>query len=254
MVACDPTPPGSAALAAAAALAASLQAELAGLFVEDINLLRMAALPFTRELGLASALLRPIEITDIEREFRRHAERTRKALEEAALASSLRWSFQVIRGQPLAAALSAASDADLLVVGGTAHAAAAIPQKGTGSLKTARGLRTRPVAVLYDGSPQAERALALAAALAQRVGCPLTLFVAADNEADFGNMRSRARDLLAASDGAATILWLRGRDLPTVAEAVAAATPDALVWHDVLDSEQLAVLLSVVRCPLVLAR
>ena len=256
MVACDPTPPGSAALAAAAALAASLQAELAGLFVEDINLLRMAALPFTRELGLASALLRPIEITDIEREFRRHAERARKALEEAALASSLRWSFQVIRGQPLAAALSAASDADLLVVGGTAHAAAAaaIPQKGTGSLKAARGLRTRPVAVLYDGSPQAERALALAAALAPRVGCPLTLFVAADSEADFGNLRGRARDLLASSDGGATILWLRGRDLPAVAEAVAAATPAALVWHDALDSEQLAVLLSAVRCPLVLAR
>jgi len=94
----------------------------------------------------------------------------------------------------------------------------------------------------------------LAAALAERVGCPLTLWVAADNEADFGNMRSRARDLLAASDGAATILGLRGRDLPTVAEAVAAASPAALVWHDVLDSEQLAVLLSVVRCPLVLAR
>jgi len=39
-----------------------------------------------------------------------------------------------------------------------------------------------------------------------------------------------------------------------VAEAVAAVSPAALVWHDVLDSEQLAVLLSVVRCPLVLAR
>ena len=260
VVACDPTPPGSAALAAAAALAASLQAELAGLFVEDVNLLRMAALPFTRELGLASALLRPIETTDIEREFRRHAEQTRKALEAAALASSLRWSFQVIRGQPLTAALSAVSDADLLVVKATAHPAARSVRERPRTAREAavararHGLRVRPVAVLFDGSPQAERALALAAALAERVGCPLTLWVAADNEADFGNMRSRARDLLAASDGAATILGLRGRDLPTVAEAVAAASPAALVWHDVLDSEQLAVLLSVVRCPLVLAR
>src|SRR5512134_1124767 len=107
LVTCDPTLPGCTALQAAAALAASFQAELAGLFVEDVNLLRMAALPFTRELGLASGSMRPIEITDIERGFRRHAEQTRKALEGAAVASSLRWSFQVVRGQPLSAVLSA---------------------------------------------------------------------------------------------------------------------------------------------------
>jgi hypothetical protein len=94
----------------------------------------------------------------------------------------------------------------------------------------------------------------LAAALAQRVGCPLTLFVAADSEADFESMRGRARDLLASSDSVATILWLRGRDLPAVAEAVAAVTPATLVWHDGLDSEQLSVLLAAVRCPLVLVR
>jgi hypothetical protein len=40
-------------LFAATQLARGLRAELAGLFVEDVALLRLAALPFTREVGLS---------------------------------------------------------------------------------------------------------------------------------------------------------------------------------------------------------
>jgi hypothetical protein len=65
-------------------------------------------------------------------------------------------------------------------------------------------------------------------------------------------LRERARAWIAGNDGAATVLWLRGRDLRTMAEAVAAEAPAVLVWHDALGSEQLAELLATVRCPLVL--
>ena len=47
LVALDASASGRAALAGAAALAAELQAELLGLFVEDANLLRLASLPFS---------------------------------------------------------------------------------------------------------------------------------------------------------------------------------------------------------------
>ena len=46
---------GSAAMEAATHLAAQLNAELHGLFLEDINLIRLAELPFAREIGLTSA-------------------------------------------------------------------------------------------------------------------------------------------------------------------------------------------------------
>ena len=52
LIALDPSRRGQSALQAAAHLAAGTGAELAGLFVEDINLLRLAGLPFARELGM----------------------------------------------------------------------------------------------------------------------------------------------------------------------------------------------------------
>ena len=57
LVAIDTSPHGSAALEAAARLATELRAELEGLFIEDINLLRLAGLPFAREIQLGDGVL-----------------------------------------------------------------------------------------------------------------------------------------------------------------------------------------------------
>ena len=54
MVALDSTKQSQAALKAAAELAARLNVELIGLFVEDINLLQLASLPFAREIVYGS--------------------------------------------------------------------------------------------------------------------------------------------------------------------------------------------------------
>jgi len=86
LVTFDTFPLGQAALEAAAGLASGLGAELAGLFVEDINLMRMAELPFARELGLSSAAVRRVEAIELERTLRLQAERVRTALAAASLA------------------------------------------------------------------------------------------------------------------------------------------------------------------------
>jgi single-stranded-DNA-specific exonuclease len=54
-------------LEAAVALARGLDAELLGLFVEDLDLLRFAALPFAHEIGLASAVRRRLDPAALER-------------------------------------------------------------------------------------------------------------------------------------------------------------------------------------------
>ena len=51
----------------AAHLAADLHAELQGLYIEDVDLLRMAALPFTEEITTASGMARPIDAQSMER-------------------------------------------------------------------------------------------------------------------------------------------------------------------------------------------
>ena len=60
VVALDASSHSHAALAAAVALAGRLQAELQGIFVEDVNLLRLAELPFAREVRFGLSAARPV--------------------------------------------------------------------------------------------------------------------------------------------------------------------------------------------------
>jgi hypothetical protein len=114
LVRLEGAPPARAAMEAAAGIAARLEAELVGLFVEDIELLHWAGLPFTREVGLASARSRPLDVKAMERTLRSLANESREALAEIAARTPLRWSFRVARGS-LPELLAAAAEADLLV-------------------------------------------------------------------------------------------------------------------------------------------
>lgn len=115
LVALDDAGAALAALSAAAVLASRLRAELLGLYVEDIDLLRLAGLPFARSVGHSSALEQPLDFEGVERAFRRQAERMRELLEEAAERERLAWSFRVSRGRLLEAMMEQAGQSDLLV-------------------------------------------------------------------------------------------------------------------------------------------
>jgi hypothetical protein len=88
-------------LETAAELAAQLQAELHGLFVEDENLFRLAGMPFAREIGGSSASTRPLNREVIERTFRAKAEEAKRGLIANAQRVQVEWAFQVCRGQLL---------------------------------------------------------------------------------------------------------------------------------------------------------
>ncbi len=95
----QPQRPASARVGAIADLARRMEAELLGLFIEDIDLLHFAALPFSHEVGEASASRRPIDVEAMERTMRARAEELRAALAEAlGEAPTVRWSFRVERG------------------------------------------------------------------------------------------------------------------------------------------------------------
>ena len=117
LVALDASPHSMAALEAAAELAAGLQAELLGVFVEDVNLLRLAGLPFAREVHAFSAIPRALDSQEIERELRAQAERARRALARAAEREQVRWTFRVVRGPVLEELLAASAQADLISLG-----------------------------------------------------------------------------------------------------------------------------------------
>jgi len=86
------------ALETLAALAEQMQAELVGLFIEDIDLLHLAALPFAREIGYPSAARRDIDLARIQRSLNAFADDLRRTCEAVLRDSPVTWSFRVARG------------------------------------------------------------------------------------------------------------------------------------------------------------
>jgi len=103
-----PGPPRRDSLAAAAALAERVGAELVGIFIEDMDLLRFAALPFAREVCLATAQRRRFEVPALERILREHAAEAERIFAGTAGRAAVRHSFRVARGLAFRELLSAA--------------------------------------------------------------------------------------------------------------------------------------------------
>lgn len=240
--------PAPEALAAAAALARSAQAELAALFVEDVDLLRLAALPFTYEVGRASGALLPLEAPVLERTLRWQAERLRQALARAAQEMALPWSFQVAQGSLLEQAMAAMTSTGLVVFSRGPRGAR--PQTSGLPGAQTEGM----VSALLDPSDAGLRTLAAALELAQGRPERLSLLAPASSAAELEALRRRVREWLKLQGGGPTL-----QPVATTAGELSRETrrrrSRALVLsvHSLPDaSAQLRVLLEVSDCTVVL--
>ena len=203
LVALDASPHSHAALDAAAQLAARFSAELQGLFVEDVNVLRLAELPFAHEVGVFTAARRRLDSRDLERQLRARARRVQQHLTAIAERERLQWSFRVARGAIASELLAASSDVDLVILGRSGWS----PQRKRRLGSTARALVLGapaltlilqegtclglPVVAVYDGSPLARRALAAAIFLAGAEDGPVTV-VLVDGESEVRQLQDQA--------------------------------------------------------------
>lgn len=269
LVALDASPHSLAALEAGAALAARLQAELLGLFVEDINLLRFAALPFAREVGLFSATLRRLESREVEWQLRAQAERARRALTLIAGQSQLRASFRVARGPVAAQVLAAAAEADLVTLGRVGWSAAAPGRLGStvrAVLASAQrpvlilqpGVRLQPsVLVVYDGSPAARAALAVAVHLVRADDHRLSILIVADTPDEAQRRQAEADDWLRARGLVAHSRWLGQVNVRGLAGAARREGSSVVVLPGEilpLEGEGLSQLLKEVDCSVLLVK
>jgi predicted phosphoribosyltransferase len=250
LIALQGAEPAPELLAAASALARGLHAELAGLFVEDIALLRMAALPFTREVGVTSGVSRPIEVQDLERALRLQAERMRVSLARMAAELALPWSFQVTRGRLLEQVLEALASMDLIVVGR--------PRRMPGrALGPAEQPRPAEVSALFDATEAGYRALAAALELAEGRPEELSLLVPVGAHRDWRALRERAAEAMHVSPGAARLQPISSPEAGELSQQARRRRCRALVLsiRSLPDAQrQIRMLLEVADCPVVLVR
>jgi nucleotide-binding universal stress UspA family protein len=205
LVALDSSRHSLAALEAAAELAAHTKAELFGLFVEDINLLRLARLPFAMQVNASSGAAEPVDSERMERELRGQAAQARRALAAAAERVHVPWSFRVARGEVAAEVIAAAEEVDLITLGkrglasngqrlgSTAHAALTSARRSL--LLSQHGSPFRaPVLVVYDGSAGSRDAYHVALRLARAAGHRLVVLLIEGVDAP-GLLEEAAREI-----------------------------------------------------------
>jgi nucleotide-binding universal stress UspA family protein len=269
LVALDASAASIAALDAAATLAACMDAELLGLFVEDVNLLRLAGLPFASEIDMVSGSARSLAPAQMEQRLRAQATRAQESLSQAAGRRQLRWTFRVARGQVVTELLGAEIEADLIAlgtvstpvirrarVGSTAQAVIERAARTLLILPHGAPVRT-PVGVLFDESPASARAFVLAAQLTQAESGDLIVFLLADDAESEQRLRETAVSLLEPLQVKARYRWLVDADTATLARAVRDERIGTLALaadSDALDAQTVHALLERVECAVLLVR
>jgi nucleotide-binding universal stress UspA family protein len=265
LVALDASAPSLSALRAAGEIAAEHRAELVGVFVEDVNLVRMAALPVTREIGQMSGRIRELDERTMARQLRGLALRAERALAQEAGRRQVHWSFSVSRGTIGAELWGAASEADLVVMGRAGWSSrrtagssveAVLTSGMRRTLVIGAGARLQPTwLVVYDGSEMADRGLQSARLLAKSKGGYLTVAIARPNPKQARRLQRMVAEQLRPYRLEVRYRWLHRSDSRALAELVATEQGCVLVLSadaPQLQDRPLPEVLGAFHCPVLI--
>ncbi len=266
LVAMDGSDHSLAALDAAMALAEPLRAELDVLFVEDADLLRLSDLPFARVTSLA---LLEVERTDrarMERHLRLRAARAHEAFRRRTARARVRARFRSVRGEVVQEVLAACAGVDLLGLGKLGHGRVCTARCGStlraalaaeqpllvaeGRVRSGEGLLA-----LYDGSPAAGRALALAQELAAGAHQRLSVVALAGSAPEAQQLAREAEERLSGGAPSADISHSWAGTPAAIAGAVRRLRPALVILgrgRDDAAQERTEQVLQAVSCPTLL--
>ncbi|HWR77680.1 MAG TPA: universal stress protein [Thiobacillus sp.] len=255
-VALDESPRSTAALTAAAALAEELDAELAGLFVEDVDLQHLFGLPFAREFSVLTGEGRPLSQGEVERTWRRQAETQQRLLAEAAGRLRLRWSFRVTRGRVSAEVNTLAQAFDLIVLGKRTGIGVMAVAQTTARLAYLHP-KVGPVLVLFEDLSTSSRSLETGAMLARSNGAELVLLVKDGDEDAYRAACTAAQTVLKARGAAGRCVRLNAIEGGNLIQAARREEAGCLVLagrERFLSQAGFDRMLDAIECPVVLAR
>jgi nucleotide-binding universal stress UspA family protein len=197
------------ALNAAAEIAGRTGAEVLGVFVEELNLLRSAGYGFAREVGSSSGISRPFDPAELDQRLQRLAGQARRTLAGVMAHYGGRHTLSVARGSVVDEVLALAGPQDLLVLGRVGWSSA--PGARLGS--TARGLfrrspgrvllwcetqvlpQGRVVVFLNEHEDANRRAVRAAAEVVRHCRQPVTLLLGPGSDLPPEDLKSIGQDL-----------------------------------------------------------
>lgn len=197
---------------AAAELAALLGADLHALFVEDPDLVALAALPVAREVARVGARARQLDRAEVLAALRRQVQRAESGLTRAGARRTVTVSFRTERGKILRCALAEGESGGVVLL---PAACEPVPRRAA-----AVPARPRPVFAWFEAADLARGTLSVAARIARHAGSGLFIGFRADEPGADDALRRLLRE---SADLRAGEVWLRPFALPRAAVLADAA-------------------------------
>jgi hypothetical protein len=257
------------ALEAATDLAARLQAELEGLFVEDENMMRIAELNLGRIYDALSGRHHLTDAAAMAQMVRGEAARIRQALAAEAARAHVAHSFRIVRGMMERELVLAAEAADLVILSLASRAVGArirsdlawltaIERAITPVLVIRPGMRLSGRAmVLYDSAERGADLLAAAGRLVTGGDGALTIVLVGPDDEAAAPLRAHAEAELARLGLTAAFRRLPAFALDDICSLLGEADAGAFViraGHPLLAEGGIAALLERVNCPVLVVR
>lgn len=250
---------------AALALASALRAEVRGHYVEEINLLNFAALPFATAIRAPDLMPRPVALHDMEHEISHVGRVWKRRLNKRAVQTGVEWSFQRSRGEYCAEIGKHLSRKDIVVVNpanvsrrkrdavatilktmASASGALVLPPRFQATLGSV-------VILVKDGMPAATT-LHIAHRLASTYNQDLVVVVAAKTSALDDEIANITRDIT----GRSIKIYHTSEENPDeLLEQIASFHPSYVIWQQKLEDaleRQVEKFLYAFKAPLLLMR
>lgn len=257
IIAVDASLRGFNMLEVAAKLAARRQIELAVLFIEDVNLINFAGLPFAREIDLVSAVERELDDLQLVRSLQSQAQKTSRFLEQLASQLKVNYSFRVLRGDYMKEVFSASLETDVLFlskrIGRYNRLRLEWTRRSSPAFFAASPVADKNLCVIYDGSPGSDRALALARELALAADRGLMVMLRVDENKSVAQLREQVASITGGGDRRVQYVVITD-DNSSLTKALHRQRCEMLILHK-SDKEQLTdSLLEDPGCPVVLVQ
>lgn len=247
-------------------LAQALEADIAGCFVEDVDLLNLAALPFARAVRPADRSVLEIEHEQMKKQISRAASTCENQLIARASGASVRCSFKTMRGVYSAEIARETATSDIVVMNPLnlphrRHDAVSLLVDGVRKARGAVVLPERyrrstggPVVLVTTGSDGEQTVFELADRIARGMNNKTIILSGSDEPADLTRVRSLAQEVFGSR---ADFRSVRGNHMPAIAAALAELQPSFVVLQPPARSLTDAIiesLLNAGRAPLMLMR